>query len=435
MTPSSWHARRAPGAAGSRAARRPQLALLAAVALGAGCTDFLTVENPNVIDASAIDNVADAAALAGSAQQNFALAYGWHIMYSSWYSGETQVAETFPTRNEFGLRAVVAANGSLNTDVWQPISRAAASAKFVLDLALPTPESNINYARSHLWRGYSFILMGETFCRGTVDAGPALTPAVTMDSAVAQFDRALAIARANAALPSGASPDAANIIGAALVGQARAHLNAGRRAQAITAADAVPANFSWSLAYIDDLANRTRLGNRIWQFTLDRGSISVAPFWRVNDPRVPFQVPGQHSLVAQDANAGPFVIQRKYTTFAAPIRVASKLEADFIKAEASQSVADQLALINARRAAAGQPAYAGPTDAESVLTELLTQKGFEFYLEGKRMGDFRRLPNNVLGVPQAGAAYFKPGFPTIGNGTCYPLPLQEVDNNENLRGT
>ena len=29
----------------------------------------------------------------------------------------------------------------------------------------------------------------------------------------------------------------------------------------------------------------------------------------------------------------------------------------------------------------------------------------------------------------------KPGFPAIGNKVCYPLPITEIDNNPNLKGT
>ena len=49
-----------------------------------------------------------------------------------------------------------------------------------------------------------------------------------------------------------------------------------------------------------------------------------------------------------------------------------------------------LNLVAARRAANGQPSYSGPTDDSSVLTEFEEQRGREFYLEGKRLGDFRR---------------------------------------------
>lgn len=409
--------------------RRATGALTAAALLlgGSACNDFLQVENPNVIDINAIDPVADANTLAGSAQQNFAAAYGWLIMYSSWFSGETLVAETFPTRNEFGQRQVPNTNGSLNTDVWQPLSLAAASTKILLDLELPNPTTNINYARASLWRGYSFVFMAEHFCQGTVESGPALSTAAMLDSAVANFTNAITVGRANG------SAEAVSLANTALVGRARAHLQAGRKAQAAADADAVPAGFVFNLPFIDDLGNRTRLSNRLWQFTFDRGSISVAPAFRVTDPRVTYLAPGAHTLVPQDPASGALFVQQKYPSFGAPIRVASKLEADYIKVEATGTPTEQIAFINARRTASNQPAYAGATDANSVLTELMNQRGLDFYLEGKRLGDFRRNPANVTGVPQPGAAYFKPGFAPIGNQTCYVLPLQETDNNPNFR--
>lgn len=397
----------------------------AALAATAACSEFVTVDNPNVIDISAIDPVRDAATLANSAQQNYAIALGWSIMYSSWFNGESIVAETFPTRNEFGRRDVSSGNGSLNTDVWSPLSLAAASTKIVLDLALPEPTTNINYARTALWRGYSYILMAETFCRGTVESGPALTTDAMLDSAVVHFSSAITIGTANG------GAEAVSLANAARVGRARAHLQAGRNAQAASDAGSVPAGFSFNLAYADNLAQRTRLGNRMWQFTLDRGSIGVSEAFRVNDPRVAYLPPSGHTLTPQDPSTGAFFIQQKYTGFDKPIRVASKLEADYIAAEVG-STAAQLAFIAARRSANAQPAYAGATDASSVLTELMWQKSLDFFLEGQRMGDFQRNPSNMTGVPVPGQPYFKPGFPNIGNGTCYPLPVAEEDNNPNL---
>lgn len=392
----------------------------------AACGEFLAVDNPNVIDVGTIDPVADATTLANSSQQNFAAALGWSIMYQGWFTGEADVSETFPTRNEFGRRDVQQSNGNLNVDVWGPLATAAASANLVLKLTLPTPTTNINYARTALWRGYSFVLMAEQFCTGTVESGPELTTAVMLDSAVVSFTRAQTIGRANG------TADAVALANAALVGRARAHLQAGRKTQAAADAAAVPAGFSYVLGYIDDLANRNRLGNRLWQFTLDRGSISVAPAFRVTDPRIRFKSPSQHALTPQDPSSGAFFIQDKYPAFTSPIRVASKLEADYIAAEAG-STADQLAFIAARRAANGQAAYSGATTAAAVLTELMWQRSLDFWLEGKRLGDFRRNPQNMTAIPVPGQPYFKAGFAPIGSGTCYPLPLQERDNNPNLR--
>lgn len=403
--------------------RAGSVALLLAAA--SACNDFLSVDNPNVIDRDNVDPVADATMLANSAQQSFAAAYGWQIMYSSWFTGEAEVSETFPTRNEFGRRAVSPANGSLNGDVWSNLTLASASAHLVLDLELPNPDTNLNYARTALWRGYSFILMAENFCSGAVESGPELTTAHMLDSAVVNLTRAITIGNA---INSAESRKLAN---GALVGRARAHLQAGRKTEAAADASAVPAGFTWSLPYVDNLASRARLSNRLYFFTSDRGSVSVAPAFRLADPRIDYKAPGEHSLTPQDPSSGPFYIQAKYPAYDSEIRIASRLEADYIAAEAGTSAA-QLALIAARRSANGQPAYNGPTDAAAVLKELMWQKSLDFWLEGRRIGDARRNPDAMTGLPVPGAAYFKPGFAPIGSDTCYPIPTAERDNNPNM---
>jgi hypothetical protein len=397
----------------------------AALAVSTACSGFLEVDNPNVIDADNLDPVQDATTLANAAQQSYQSSLGWLIMYGAWFTGEADVAETFPTRNEYGFRAVAEANGSHNTDVWFPLSQAAAGNVLVINLALPDPDANINYVRAHTWRAYSFVMMAENFCTGTVSGGPALTTNDMLDSAIANFSTAITKGTTNG---TAAAVDLANV---SRVGRARAHLQRGNIALAIADAQAVPAGFEFNFTHVDDPGNRTRLSNRMWQFTFDRGSISVAPAYRVTDTRIAYLAPGDHALTAQDANAGPFYIQQKYPAYTSPLRVASKLEADYIEAEATGTAA-QLALIDLRRTAGGQAAYAGPVDPASVLTELMTQKHLDFWLEGQRLGDWRRNPNSVLNTPTPGATYFKPGFPPIGNQTCYPLPLNETDNNPNL---
>ena len=416
-------------------------AIVAGALVLAACTNWLSVDNPSVIDNDALDPIADAPVLARSAQQNFASAYGHLIVYSSWFVGETDVSETFPTRNEFGRRNITIHNGSLDGDIWFPLSHTVKSTYLLLDVVLPNPDANINYARANLFLGFSYVFMAEQFCRGTVRSGPELTTVAMLDSAVAHFT--LAISRATAV--GGADTVLAH---AARVGMARAHLQAGRLPEAITAVSAVPAGFRYNLNYTDDLAQRFRLANRMWFYVRDRGSIAVAPIWRIGpelpaptvqnaDPRVPWRVTAttgdfapQDAAYASDRGV-PYAIQQKYTDYNIPVRLASRLEADYIVAEA-QGTAAQLVLIDARRVANGQPVYGGATDANSVLTEFFTQKGLDFYLEGKRLGDFRRNPANIIGVPVPGATYWKPGFAPVSNNTCFPLPITEIDNNPNL---
>jgi len=415
------------------------MAIVAGALLLGGCSNWLSVDNPGVIDNSALDPVADAPLLARSAQQNFASAYGHLIVYSSWFTGETDVSETFPTRNEFGRRDISIQNGSLDGDIWFPLSQSVVSSYLVLNANLPNPATNLNYARTNFVLGWSYLFMAEQFCQGTVQSGPPLTTQNMLDSAIAHFTAAIPQGR-------GAGSDGPTLANAAWVGIARANLQAGNLAQASAAADSVPAGFNYNLSYVDDLAQRFRLANRMWFYVRDRGSIAVAPTWRIGpplalnvvqnaDPRVPWVITTLYA--PQDAQYStdrgiPYAIQQKYPDYTTPVRLASKIEADYIKAEA-QGTAAQLAQIAARRTANGQPAYGGATDSNSVLTEFFTQRGLDFYLEGKRLGDFRRHPANIIGVPVPGSTYWKAGFAPVGNNTCYPLPITETDNNPNFR--
>ena len=396
----------------------------------AACSDeFLQVTNPNVIDAATVDPTSAGNTLAASAQQNFATALGWLAMYSGYFTNEVNVSDTFPTRNEFGFRTVSDLNTSLNGDVWAPISLATASAKTVLDLTLPNPTTNISLARAATFRGFSILMMATDFCTGSLSSGPELTTAQLLDSAAFWFTRGIDVGKANA------TADGIALSNAALVGRARAKLQKGDNAGAAADAALVPSGFEYNMRYTDDQNSRTRLSNRLYQFSFDRGSISVAPWYRQTDPRVPFRAPGSGTAVGQDAVPGGFHQQAKFTGYASNIRLASKLEADYIAAEASGSATTQLALIDARRAANGQTAYAGATDAASVKTELFNQRALEFYLEGKRLADFRRSPaSTATTVTATGQPYFKPGYANTGAQTCYPLPRTERDNNPNMVG-
>lgn len=388
---------------------------------------FLEVTNPNVIDASTVDPAATASVLANTTQQNFATELGMTAMFESHFTGETYIIETSSSQNEFGKREVSVDNGTLNAR-WTGLQLAAASGKILLDLTLPNPTTNVNIARAAAFRGYAILYIATDFCSGTLSSGPELSTAQLLDSAITWFSKAIDVGTANG------TADGLNLARASLVGRARARLQKGDKAGALADATAVPAGFTFNLTYQDDLTNRTRLSNAMWRFTVDRGTISVPPYYQTTDPRITYLLPSQHKFTAVDQAAGPFVVQQKFPSYASPIRLASKLEAEYIAAEASNDVTQQLALINRQRAAAQQPTYSGATDAASVLFELFNQKGFDFWLEGKRMADWRRQPVAASRyVPVAGTPYWRTGFGSVGSQTCYPIPRTETDNNPNFK--
>src|ERR1019366_8624973 len=270
--------------------------------------------------------------------------------YSSWFSGEADVADTFPTRNEFGFRQIADVNGSLLSDVWTPIALAAASTKIVLDLTLPSPTTNINIARAATFRGYAVLHMATDFCNGDLSisslaSGPKLTTAQMLDTATYWFNVGRTVGLANA------SADGINLANASAVGTARARLQRGDNAGALAAAALVPAGFVYNMVYLADLNNANRMYNRVYQYTFDRSAVSVAAGYQTGDPR--------------------------------------------------------------------------------VLTELMWQKSLDFYLEDRKLADYRRNPAATLNIKPAGAVYYKPGYASVGTQTCYPVPYQEYSTNPN----
>jgi hypothetical protein len=396
------------------------------------CDDFLSVETPNVIDASTIDPNADPSVLSLSAQQNLATAAGFtnlhtgYVMWEAWNGFPTVQLE------DFGLRSVAPDNPLLSSNVWVPLSIALRSA----DVAVETlregtgDRTKLEELRSSMVAGFAAVYIAEAFCQGVINGGPPLEPVAMFDSAIVRFTAAIDGGRMLAGTTTGAIQATANtIVNAALVGRARARLQAGRKAEAAADADQVPAGFRFDLLYVDNPAARVRLANIFWRLTIDQAQVVVAPAFRVTDPRVPYIAPTGTATKAADGITD-FYQQGKWRSYGASIRLASKIEADYIAAEARGTTA-MLTLIAAQRAANGQAPYAGQTDDASVLRELMDQRGREFYLEGKRIGDHRRNPTSVP-VPAPGTPYFKPGLNAVGNMTCLPIPTSESTTNPNF---
>ncbi|HUF27850.1 MAG TPA: hypothetical protein VMM18_12820 [Gemmatimonadaceae bacterium] len=412
---------------------------ITAIAAAAGslpataCGDFLSVQTPNVIDAGTLDPSADPTVLSFSAQQNLATAAGLANLRSGYVVWEAW--NGFPTvqLEDFGLRSVAPDNPLLSANVWVPLSIALRSADVAVETLRGTAgdRAKLEEVRSSLIAGFAAVYIAELFCQGVINGGPPLTTAQMLDSAGARFTDAIDGGRALAGATTGATQATANtIVNAALVGRARAHLQAGRKAEAAADADQVSAGFRFDFLYVDNPAARVRLANPFWRFTFDQAQVVVAADFRVDDPRVPWLAPTPEQPRANDGITD-FYQQGKWRSYGAPIRLASTIEAEYIAAEA-RGTADMLTLIAAQRAANSQPGYSGPTDDASVLTELMEQRGREFYLEGKRLGDFRRNPDNVLHVPAPGSAYFKPGLNPVGSMVCFPIPTTESTTNPNF---
>lgn len=420
-------------------------ALAGVVAVGtAACEDFVEVRTPGVVDAEEVDPVEDGATFSQSAFQNFIVANGHHARITGWFTTEAWVGDTFPTRNQFGRRDIDVGNGTMNGSLFFPLSQAVSTGDQVVeDLGaadVDGPENDLNMARGAFSAGMATQLIAETFCEAPLrqpgnEEGPALQPDELVDEALDRLALAQELGEASG------TDEGGEIALAAQVAIARGHLQAGRNAEALAAAQEVPEDFRFDLPHVDQLGERTRLGNHLFLFSDSgsRRSLVVGEAYREmgvdidnpdegGDPRIPWSDPDSP---AQDGTLNMYT-QEKFPGWDAPQRLASGLEARYIAAEASGDVGQQLALINERREVGGQPEF-DSDDPETVLEELLNQRHRDFWLEGKRMGDFRRhgldMTQHMLGPDDE---YYKPAVGSMSNDQCFPIPQDELDANPNL---
>jgi hypothetical protein len=166
--------------------------------------------------------------------------------------------------------------------------------------------------------------------------------------------------------------------------------------------------------------------NDAWYALSELGHASVDPQYRnlmvdtVPDPRVQVADSPTVSLPkkAFDGVTDLWVVTNKNFSRADPMRLASSIESELIRAEAALGTT-AVGIINARRTQLGLPNYTGPTDSASVTALILDERNREFFMEGgQRYNDLLRynIPWKV-GNDQNGNPY--------GTTTCMPLPLNE----------
>ncbi|MGH7502435.1 MAG: hypothetical protein ACREL7_11830 [Longimicrobiales bacterium] len=401
-------------------------ALLAGLVMTpAGCDEFLEVTNPGSLEGDAIDPERDASLLSLSVYQSFVSDWGNYPLYVAWFTNEARVGDTFPTRNSVGRRDVLDGNTHTN-GIWGNIHENIQFARTTV-AAIEAGGNTVDLARTWFVSGFSILLMADAFCEGTiaestlVPRGP-MTVNALLDSTIIHLEQAQTVANA-----AGGEVSAALSM-AAQVGIARAHLQAGRKAEASAAAAVVPPDFEFELLHLDDANNRA-LGNNLWSFSEARISLVVGPEFRAMadaaDPRIAYVDMGRE---AQDGILN-FFRQDKYKGWADFERFASGLEARYIKIEADQDPAAMLAFINERRAVGNQTPFAS-TDINELMSELMEQKTRDFWLEGKRLADWRRNPNFVpYIIPPGDDTYYKDALGPVRDINCWSVPQAEKDNN------
>jgi starch-binding outer membrane protein, SusD/RagB family len=428
------------GASNQRAARRGALsiaALVAAATLFAACDSsaLLDVETPANVPVNIIDQPANAGLMVNSAIADFECALGSTIAVEGIISDELADAQLGAAAWPYDRRdANTQTNGSYGTNpcnnnqtpgIYNPLSTARWDADHAItnltewtDAQVPGRQELL--AKSNLYAGFSYSLIGMSMCSAAFDLGPEVQQAAIFPLAEARFTAAI-----TAAQGSGATA----ILNAAYVGRARVRLFLGNKQGAAADAALVPAGFVLSAS---NDGTDIRLFNRIYAITAQAGFYTVEGISRDLRTEKGELDPRSASTVTEtrpaDARSVIFVPNKYAAGYTAPTRVASYEEAQLILAEA-QGGTQAVAIINALRSAVGLQGYTGATDAASIQNLIIEERRRALFLEGFRNYDMQRF--NVPFNPAVGAAFPIKGG-SYGNTRCLPLPDVERFNNPSI---
>ena len=412
-------------------------ATLLALGLAAttACNSLLAVDNPGRVPVEDLSDPSLMPVLESAAIGTFECGIINYAGTAGMLSGEYWSANGFVNNHPWEWRGVVQIKqepGSCNYGTnstfmgfYTPLQQARyqladtyARAEKFTDAQVPTRAKILTEMRAY--GGYAYLLLAEGMCSMTVNGGPLLTRAQTLDSAITWFTDAISKATALGD---------ASLMNMAIVGKARAELDLGDAASlSAAAADAslVPAGFVRYSEYSTAAQSRE---NRIYDLTIGGGYLSVAPPYDTMtvggqpDPRVPVK---DMKKLAQD-NVTPLWLQQKFLAANAKVPIASWVEAQLIYAEATGGQPG-LDAINRVRASEGIPALvmADPNDPVAFETAVLEERRRQLFSEGQRYGDMLRkgLPFQT-GTNRKGQVYND-------NLTCVPLPDVETQNNPNL---
>jgi hypothetical protein len=402
---------------------------IATLCTALACSNLLDVKAPDAINTSSLEVPASAQLLVFSSIGDFDCAYSSYVVASGLMSGEliettlTAARWSYDRRDIDPNEALYSTNDCKNLGTYTPIS----TARFTADHALTllegwsdTSVANRSFliAQAAAYAGYSRVLLGEGFCTAAIAGGPALTSAQIFELAKGKFDTAVTAAQA-------AGND--STLHLALVGRARAELDAGDFASAITDASQIPPGFVYYATYDAGTDQRT---NHVYTENNANHTVSVAfEYDSLSDPRV--SVTDQHDS-ASDRHTELWT-QNKYNSGSASIPIASYVEAQLIVAEATGGSA-AIGILNALRATVSLPALASSSDPAVVKADIASERARWLFLQGTHLYDVRRLSLPL--IPASGDSYsrvyHKGG--NYGSETCMPIPAVETNNNPNARG-
>lgn len=289
-------------------------------------------------------------------------------------------------------------------------------------------------ARILLWAGFANRLLGENMCEAVIDGGEAQPSRVYHERAEGHFTEAIQIA---------SNIESAEIVAAARAGRAATRVGLGDWPGAVADAREVPEGVAFAMPYfdLDDTqynrifwagANQPYRAHTVWNTKYEEY------YEETGDTRTPWlfdpELPEGDAAVG-DLGRVPFYRQMKFDDRTSAINLASEREMRLILSEAllrDGSWEEAMNLINDLRTEVGVE-LRDASGAEEAWTHLKAERGIELWLEGRRLGDFRRwdaesTPGDLHRLEVEGGAY--PLSPD--RSLCWPIPLSERETNPNI---
>ena len=399
---------------------------------GSGCSNVLDVELPGRIPSEDLGDPTTAPTLAASVTADFECAFSNYVATTSTLGDDFLGASGNLNAKNWGTRKIYEEDTAneqtgcqFSLGAYTPLQTARFQSDDILKRLTTWTDEQAQTslaplrARVAIFGAYAYTLLGEGFCAMRLDEEKSIkTPAEVLAIAKTKFDAALPLVNDMAA--GAAKTELLNLL---YVGRARTLLDLKDKAGAAADAALVTPGFEFFATRSVDAQTRY---NDAWWALSEQGHTSVDPAYRnltvggTADPRVQVAFGPDVGLpkTAFDGVTPLYVVTNKNFSRADPMRVASYIEAQLIRAEALGGT-EAVAIINARRDQLSLPRYTDPADDASVLALILDERNREFFMEGgQRYNDLLRyeIPWKV-GNDQNGVPY--------GTTTCMPLPLSE----------
>jgi hypothetical protein len=425
------------------------LGALALASTACDTTEFLGVEDPDIINPSNVQSAAGANAvrLGALSRLNSASSGGESmLLLGGLFTDEWINGDSFIGRQEVDQRVITVQN-SFVTDASRSLHRARLSAQQAIELLSEFAPTAPGWqpAEMYLVQAYIENLAAEHFCNGLVfssviDGAEVYGSPITTAEA---FAKALAHADSGLTLVTGTTNDDNKIRNALKVVRGRILLNLNRAADAALSVTGVPTNFAYNMLHAQTATSNQmwNFNNLSWRYSVGNGEgTNGVNFATAADPRLPVCVGNDAVCKAngvtrttRDDLTAPLHVQLVWPIRESSVALTSGVEARMIEAEAqlaAQNSAGALATLNAARATVtGLTPLVDAGSAAARLNQLFRERAIWLFGRGYRLGDMRRLvrqygrtADTVFPV----GAWHKGG--NYGTDLNFPVPQAELNN-------